>query len=448
MRFAGLDVSLAVVLGASLAQAQFLINELSFGYTGRMAPPESPDKITGFTTHGKPSAPEILSNKLVLTPVYAGNQRGSVWSEKPLTITEWVADVDFRANGPERGGGNLNIWLVRGGQTEVGSSSIYTAGKFDGLALVVDQHGGSGGMLRGFLNDGTKDYSQHHNVDELAFGHCLYAYRNLGRPSQIKLRQTDTTFKVEVDGRLCFESDKVRIPPGNHFGISAATPDNPDSFEVFKLVVMSETAHGSYNGNNDKKQDTKAEQQQQQQQQQKQEITQKGSQRVNLRADEADPFKNSIPDEEADKFETSKAQFQDLHIRLQATNHQITTLYHLVGQVMADQGRRGDEVKELLAGINQQLAKLDQVDELQRRIRALEQEVRGLHNDLGKKIQANERNVHSLLSDHHATMSQTLIDMMPRHRTLLLIFVGLQGVLVAGYVVYKRRKSSLPKKYL
>jgi len=55
----------------------------------------------------------------------------------------WAVDVDFRATGPERGGGNLQIWYARGGQEEVGTASIYTVGRFDGLALVIDQYAGS-----------------------------------------------------------------------------------------------------------------------------------------------------------------------------------------------------------------------------------------------------------------------------------------------------------------
>ncbi len=51
-------------------------------------------------------------------------------------------DFEFRATGPERGGGNLQIWYTREGQAHVGTSSIYTVGKFDGLVLVVDTYGG------------------------------------------------------------------------------------------------------------------------------------------------------------------------------------------------------------------------------------------------------------------------------------------------------------------
>lgn len=52
-------------------------------------------------------------------------------------------DIDFRATGPERGGGNLQIWYVKDGLSVVETKSIYTVGRFDGLALVVDQYAGS-----------------------------------------------------------------------------------------------------------------------------------------------------------------------------------------------------------------------------------------------------------------------------------------------------------------
>lgn len=92
-------------------------------------------------------------------------------------------------------------------------------------------------------------------MDSLAFGHCDYSYRNLGRPSAIQLQQSSSTFSVTVDGKLCFSTDKVTslaslthsyiffnipqviVPDGNNIGITAATPVSPDSFEIFKTIV-------------------------------------------------------------------------------------------------------------------------------------------------------------------------------------------------------------------
>ena len=37
----------------------------------------------------------------------------------------------------------MQLWYVKDGQNVVGTSSIYTVGKFDGLVLVIDQYAGS-----------------------------------------------------------------------------------------------------------------------------------------------------------------------------------------------------------------------------------------------------------------------------------------------------------------
>lgn len=406
----------------------------------------NPSGVTGtipnYAISGGPQAPQVLSNKLVLTPINPGNQRGAIWSESVLSQQSWTADVEFRATGPERGGGNLGIWLVRNGDQDVGASSIYTANRFDGLALVVDMHGGSGGMIRGFLNDGNTDYNSHHNVDELAFGHCLYSYRNLGRPTQIKLRQTRDSFRVDVDSKLCFETDTFSIPGGNKFGITAATPeDNPDSFEIFKLAVMSEMS-GSDNYQYDSGRSK-------QRSPSRDTPRRDPPSRKGQDTDDEKDFDDSImEDEDPDVFQTSRTQFQDLHNRLQSTMHQISAVFRTVSKIQSAEARHNGEVVNILNDINDKLSSVGQVGELQKRIGDLEKEVRSMRNDLSRKIQANERNFKGILTDHHATLSQTLIDSLPGHKRLFLVVVGTQVLLVAAYVVYKRRRASSPKKYL
>ena len=83
-----------------------------------------------------------MSDKVILTPPYPGNQRGAVWADARVSQSEWVAQFEFRATGPERGGGNLQLWYAKDGPTSVGTSSIYTAGYFDGFVLVIDPYGG------------------------------------------------------------------------------------------------------------------------------------------------------------------------------------------------------------------------------------------------------------------------------------------------------------------
>ncbi|KAI1384699.1 concanavalin A-like lectin/glucanase [Hypoxylon trugodes] len=419
------------------AQAQFLVNELSFGYTGRIND-RGQASVPGFSIQGTPDAPEILSNKIILTPPAPGNTRGAVWADQPNRYSQWVADVDFRVNGPERGSGNLNIWLARQGNQEIGSSSVYTVNRFDGLALVIDQHGGSGGMIRGFLNDGTTDFKSHHNVDSLAFGHCNYPYRNLGRPSQIKLRQTSQVFKVEVDGRLCFESDKITLPPGYYFGITAAAGDNPDSFEVFKMVTMTEDLNAKHDGYSQQQQ-----QQRQQNQNQAQAQMSYGRTNQNNQNNRGD-FDDSIPDSLADTITSSKEQFADLHNRLQSVNHHLSTIFRQVASLGNLGEKRHEEVSKSVNDVKLLLAKLDNIDLLRGEISKLQRDVR----DINSKVKDSENALKSFIGTNHGNMLEHVaVQTTPRHGTLIFVIIGTQVLIVAAYIFYERKKI-MPKKYL
>ncbi|KAF9872704.1 legume-like lectin family protein [Colletotrichum karsti] len=445
---APLSSTLAFLLGASLTQAQYLINELSFGYTGSISP-NNDGHVPNFVLQGQPNHPEILSNKVILTPVAPGNQRGSIWSTQKVQHSNWIADIDFRANGGERAGGNLNIWLTNGGSNDVGMSSAYTAGRFDGLVLVVDGHGGTGGMVRGFLNDRSTDYKAQSDISGLAFGHCQYHYRNLGRPSQIKLRQTPSVFKVEIDGRLCFETDKVKIPPGYSFGITAASADNPDSFEIFKMVVMSDSLHASENQQQNQGQQQQQQNQGQQQQQQAHEQKANQGQPNNPRSGNDDYVDlNAIPDSAADSITSSKAQFADLHNRLQSVNHQIGQIFQSVNKYGQHAENRHAETSQIIDALRQELRSLQKINDIDGRISGLEREIRAMRTDLNLQMKNTEHSLKGYMSEHHSTLSSNIVNAAPGHGKLIMVIVGSQIVLAVGYVLYKRKKNSMPKKYL
>lgn len=191
----------------SSAQAVTVIEGLSFGHKDTISQDRA--TIPGWTVSGEGHNPQILSDRIILTPPYPGSKRGQIWAQSPLDKNEFVAEVDFRASGQDRGNGNLQIWLTNGGTPAGGISSLYTAGPFDGLVLSIDQYGGHGGKIRGFLNDGTKSFKDHHNVDSLAFGQCDYPYRNRGIPSHLKVTQTGNSFAVEIDDKTCFSTNRV-----------------------------------------------------------------------------------------------------------------------------------------------------------------------------------------------------------------------------------------------
>jgi hypothetical protein len=199
-------------LAISAARAQYVIDNLSFGQ--KEGTYISPDlrSVPHFDVQGIDDyVPQVLSDRVILTPPYPGNKRGSIWAQDPLHHTgDWTAEVNFRASGMERGAGNLQIWYVRESQARETPTSLYTAPKFDGLVLVIDQYEGHGGSVRGFLNDGTIDIKSHPNPDTLSFGKCDYAYRNRGVITPIKLHHAEGFLEVIIDGESCFKTDKVR----------------------------------------------------------------------------------------------------------------------------------------------------------------------------------------------------------------------------------------------
>ncbi|KAJ5227396.1 uncharacterized protein N7469_007402 [Penicillium citrinum] len=416
--------SLALFAAGATAQ---IIESTSFGYDKTISP--SRDSIPGWNIIGEGTDPQILSNKLILTPPYPGNVRGSAWAQNPNTQSEWSAEFQFRGSGQERSGGNLQLWYTKDGQARVGTSSIYTVGQFDGFALVIDTHGGRGGSIRGFLNDGTTDYKTHRSVDSLAFGHCDYAYRNLGRPSVVKLKHTSSAFEVTVDDKVCFSTNKVALPSGNTFGITAATPENPDSFEVFKFVLESAAGQGQTIPSN------------QGSTQQQQPIV---NQNQNQNANSNPSSGNTVLDN------AIAAQFIDLSGRLQLTNKATNNII----QDLKSQSSKADTRQlELL----QKLASKDQVAALDARLQRIEQLLQNVQRDLeGKDYSTRFNQLHDTLRTSHLSLSESLQGSLlsaitastPRMGFFIFLVIAFQVLLAISYIVYKRRRANMPKKFL
>ncbi|KAH8803122.1 concanavalin A-like lectin/glucanase domain-containing protein [Xylogone sp. PMI_703] len=416
------------------ARASYIAADLSFG--NRRTLSRDRQSIAGFHLVGDPHPPEILSNKIILTPPAPGNQRGAVWADKPLQHTEWTTNVDFRTTGPERGSGNFQIWYTKNGREDASTASIYTAKKFDGLALVIDQYAGSAGYIRGFLNDGSIDYQSHHSVDSLAFGHCEYAYRNLGRPSRLSIKHTNEIFRVDIDGRLCFESNKIKLPVGYFFGMSAASSDNPDSFEVFKFIVNTESLEpemqtpGQFN---DQQRLVQAEQ------------AEDGP--TNHAAEGDIPTFSDPPEVQASSIRDAEAQFADLHNRLQAMMRHILAINR---DLTASQ----QSIKDRLNGIENKLARLEKLDRLDaisgidNRISSISNDVRQTKNDLHTALDRQISGLRSAVSAQHNSVLGAVASSAPRIGMYILVVVGSQLLLVVCYVLYKRRRNGSYKKYL
>lgn len=345
------------------SHAQTIVDDLSFGQKGAISPDGR--TIPGWSILGEGHTPHVLSDRVVLTPPYPGNKRGALWTTHGSGLEEWTADMKFRASGQERGSGNLQIWYTKEDEHGAGLSSAYTVGKFDGLVLVLDQYGGSGGSVRGFLNDvgqksmfeepsltprkGSINFKERPNIDSLAFGHCQFSYRNLGKFAQLRMKQSANSFAVEVDGRPCFSTDKVKLPSSYYFGISVASAENPDSFEINSFIVSSSTRQSS--------QPASAAQQQQQ-------ARQVDRDRVNVQTHEA--------------YSESHNQGLDILNRLQANTQQVNNIYR---ELQALAKKIDDKHSELIT-IQAQSAPYGQIHDIDRRLRDMEVTLRRIQNEV------------------------------------------------------------------
>ncbi|PGH23738.1 hypothetical protein AJ80_02167 [Polytolypa hystricis UAMH7299] len=413
-------------LFASLALADSLVPSTSFGHDRKISPDGS--TIPGWDIAGDGHVPELFSDRIILTPPYAGNKRGSLWAQNPVAQSEWNVDFSFRASGEERGSGNLQLWYVKDGRNKVGTSSIYTVGQFDGFALVVDQHGGKGGMIRGFLNDGNTDYQSHVAVDSLAFGHCEYSYRNLGRPSRINIRQSATEFEVTVDQKPCFKTDKVFLHPGNNLGVTAASAENPDNFEAFRFLLMATDSNGNApNANENSNKNTNHGQRDYKAQRQPNSDTGTGS---------GSPPPAAGIDPAA--LSSLQARVSDLTT---STNRLLTDLSSLSAKLDERFGS---------------LANRDQASSLEQRLQRVEKLVEALQRDFAGKDYAKEfrklgdavRESQRGVMEHVKDSSHVILSSTPRMGFFIFAIVGVQLALAATYILYKRRRANMPKKFL
>lgn len=424
--------SLASAIFFACAQASYLHNDLSFGQGERISP--NLRAIPNWHLTGNPSPPEILSNKVILTPPAPGNQRGAIWSDQILEHSEWTVDVDFRTTGPERGGGKIQIWYAKNGLQDVGTSSVYTVGRFDGLVIIIDQYAGSGGYIRGFLNDGSKDYKNHHSVDSLAFGHCEYSYRNLGRPSRLAIKHTRNTFRVQVDGALCFESSKIKLPLGYNFGITAASAETPDSFEVFQFVTTTEShTPDVVREQNDQLNVVEAQ------------ADYYASNQDQDQGGDIPAFSDPPPDEPAEKFTSSAAQFADLHNRLQMMMKYLSTIHKDVRMEDSDQKAHYRDIVLRFDALTETIGNLKKLTlSLEQRIDQISGDTAKTKNELHTAL---ERHVAGLRTEVRGS-KDVMLEGVERVggiglTGLLFVVVGSQALTAAAYVVYKRRKGSM-----
>ncbi|KAK2745396.1 hypothetical protein FQN57_003739 [Myotisia sp. PD_48] len=385
--------------------------------------------IPGWQVMGEGFIPELLSDRIILTPPYPGNLKGGVWADDKLTQTEWSAQLDFRVNGEHRSGGSLQIWYVTDGKRAIGTSNIYTVGQFDGLAITIDTHNGRG-AVRGFLNDGTTDYKKHANVDSLAFGRCEYNYRNLGRQSTVQIKQTHHDFEILVDGQTCFKSEKVFLPSGNFFGVTASSAEDPDSFEAFKFAVNTPDSNSDHQAGN------------------------RGYESQHRPA-AANPGKGNNEAHISNNMQHVKAG-RSTDAQLQEIESRIKEIYTHTNKFNDEFHTFSTQTDAKLQEIARVISHRDQVASLSQRLEGMERLIQSLQREVEKmdyqghfnKLQEAVEHSHRGVIDNLQDSSHRILSSAPRMGTFIFLIVAVQIGLAAAYVFYKKRRAGMPKKYL
>ena len=226
----------------------------------------------------------------------------------------------------------------------------------------------------------------------------------------------------------------MKLPSGYYFGITAASAENPDSFESKGFIVSSKV---------------------QQQRSDSLPGTSPNNQGWHWLAEE-----DQVKDSPASSYKTDEARFQDLHDRITVLGHELNLLFQDLTTLRKEQEQRHEELMRLLSPI------YNHAESTRGMIEQVEHLVKDVKNDVESKDYREHLNqLHHIVKEGHSTItnnsefschkfsgqtlsSVTVTGANPRFGFFVFLVVASQMALLAGYIVYQRRRDKQPKKYL
>ena len=176
-----------------------------------------------------------------------------------------------------------------------------------------------------------------------------------------------------------FNSGQIKLPSDYYFGITAASADTPDTFEVYKFV----TTTSSSVAREEPRRNQPPPPGQQDQQYQQPPAYQQAQQPA---------------DTQASQYASQSAQFEDLHNRLQTMAHAIENIQQAVSKLTGDSEGRHRE-------ISRNVMSADQLNAMDTRIQGIEKTVRDYQKEFSS--------LQAIFKDSHGNLMQSL----PAHVT-------------------------------
>ena len=162
------------------------------------------------------------------------------------------------------------------------------------------------------------------------------------------------------------------MPPGYHFGITAASAETPDSFETYKLMVTTS------------------------------QTTREEPGRVQPPPDQQQYINPNPPPQDipAAQIPNNDAQFEDLHNRLQSLAHSIDNLFYEVKALGEKSESRHNEINR------RSVSSTDRINAMDVKIQGIERIEKTV-----REYQSQFSTLQNLLKDSHSSLAESL----PRH---------------------------------
>jgi lectin, mannose-binding 1 len=258
---------------------------------------------------------------------------------------------------------------------------------------------------------------------------------------------------------------QVHVPAHYHFGLTAATNDNPDEIEVHSLIIQSPVHHDyHHDDHHDGHHDHHDQPPQHSYYKEHHDIH-----------DSRDPYhdkdwywgeeKDRQRDRSADEYKSESSRFADLHDRVQYLTHQLDMVFHDISVMKEIHEERHKELISWLSPVH------DYAEAAKLTLDRMEVVVDAIRSDVEtKEFKQHLEDLATLIGHSHTSLLEHLPNAMhngrssirgpcklmlsvvqtnsPRFGFFVFIIVASQVMLLGSYIVYRRRRDMAPKKFL
>ncbi|GBP27712.1 VIP36-like protein [Eumeta japonica] len=189
----------------------------------------------------------VTSNYVRLTPDLQ-SKSGAIWNTEPCRTRNWDLQVEFKVHGKGKDlfGDGFAIWYVK---DRMQTGPVFgSKDHFSGLAVILDTYSNHNGAhnhqhpyISAMINNGTLHYDHDRDGTHTQLAGCEAKFRNYNHNTHISIVYKDDTLKVSTDlegknaWKECLIVEKVLLPTGYYFGISATTGDLSDNHDILAI---------------------------------------------------------------------------------------------------------------------------------------------------------------------------------------------------------------------